>query len=55
LRAKNLPTIPSNIGLEKQTNPFLRTASPEIRQSLGMESASDVEVFAEMRARKDAF
>ena len=55
LRAENRPTIPSTIGLEKKTNPFLRAGSPEIRRSLDMESASDVDVFAEMRRRKDEF
>lgn len=55
VRKKGVPTIPSNISLEKKTNPFLRAASLEIRRTLGMEDASDVEVFAEMRRRKDAF
>ncbi|MEI9990649.1 MAG: hydroxyacylglutathione hydrolase [Rhizomicrobium sp.] len=55
LRAKGAPTIPSTIGLEKKTNPFLRPGSAEIRQSLGLADASDVEVFAEMRKRKDNF
>jgi hydroxyacylglutathione hydrolase len=54
-RAKGAPTIPSTIGLEKKTNPFLRPDSREIRRRLNMEGASDVEVFAEMRARKDVF
>lgn len=54
-REKGLPTLPSSIGLEKKTNPFLRPASPEIRRTLGMDTASDVEIFAEMRRRKDAF
>ncbi|HEX3429866.1 MAG TPA: hydroxyacylglutathione hydrolase [Rhizomicrobium sp.] len=54
-RAEGAPTIPSTIGLEKRTNPFLRPHSREIRRTLGMESASDVDVFAEMRARKDVF
>jgi len=54
-RAKGLPTLPSNIGIEKKTNPFLRAASPEIRQTLGLGTAPDVEVFAETRRRKDAF
>lgn len=54
-RAKNEPTIPSTMGLEKKTNPFLRPNSPELRRSLGMESASDVEVFGETRRRKDSF
>ncbi len=55
LRAKGSSTIPSTIGLEKKTNPFLRPDSAEIRRTLGMEAASTVEVFAEMRRRKDAF
>lgn len=54
-RAKAQPTIPSTIGLEKQTNPFLRPDSAELRKSLGLESASDVDVFAETRRRKDNF
>ncbi|MBW8709378.1 MAG: hydroxyacylglutathione hydrolase [Alphaproteobacteria bacterium] len=49
------PTVPSTIGLEKKTNPFLRPASAEIRKSLGMERAGDVAVFGEIRARKDKF
>ena len=54
-RAKNEPTIPSTMELEKKTNPFLRPNSPELRRSLGMENASDVEVFGETRKRKDSF
>jgi hydroxyacylglutathione hydrolase len=48
-------TIPSDMGLEKATNPFLRVASAEIRKSLGMEKDSDVAVFGEIRKRKDNF
>jgi hydroxyacylglutathione hydrolase len=55
LRAKGAATIPSTIGLEKETNPFLRPSSPEIRHALGLFHAGDVEVFAEMRKRKDNF
>jgi hydroxyacylglutathione hydrolase len=55
LRARNQPTIPSTMALEKKTNPFLRPASREIRKTLGLEGADDVAVFAEMRRRKDAF
>ena len=55
LRAKGEPTIPSTIGTEKKTNPFLRPDSREIRKKLGMAQADDVEVFAEMRRRKDVF
>jgi len=55
LRTTGAPTIPSTIALEKKTNPFLRPGSAEIRRSLNMSNASDIEVFAEMRARKDVF
>ena len=54
-RAQNMPTVPSILGDELATNPFLRAASPEIRQNLGMEEATDTEVFAEIRRRKDNF
>jgi len=54
-RARQTPTVPSTIGLEKQTNPFLRADSAEIRHALGLIHASDVDVFAEMRKRKDNF
>lgn len=53
MRARGEPTIPSTIGLEKATNPFLRAADPAIRQHLGLERAPDFEVFSEIRRRKD--
>ena len=52
-RAKGLPTIPTTIGAEKATSPFLRAADPALRQALGLEGAADAEVFAEVRRRKD--
>ncbi|MEP4192594.1 MAG: hydroxyacylglutathione hydrolase, partial [Sneathiella sp.] len=55
LRAKNIPTVPSTIGDEKATNPFLRPDSPTIREELGMVGSDDVSVFAEIRHRKDTF
>jgi hydroxyacylglutathione hydrolase len=55
LRTDSRPTIPSTIGLEKKTNPFLRPDSAEIRRSLSMQDADNVSVFAEIRRRKDAF
>jgi hydroxyacylglutathione hydrolase len=55
MRAEKRPTLPSAMGLEKQTNPFLRPGSAAIRKRLGMEEASDTEVFAEVRRRKDNF
>jgi len=55
LRAKFLPTIPSTIALEKETNPFLRPDSAEIRKTLRLEREDDVTVFADIRRRKDVF
>ncbi len=55
LRAAGRFTIPTTIGLEKETNPFLRPGDPDIRRRLGMETRSDEEVFAEIRRRKDSF
>lgn len=54
-RAAGAPTIPSTMALEKRTNPFLRSGSAEIRKTLGLEAAADVDVFAELRRRKDVF
>jgi hydroxyacylglutathione hydrolase len=54
-RAEGKFTVPSTIGIEKATNPFLRAGSPEIRASVGMAMADDVAVFAEIRRRKDNF
>lgn len=48
------PTLPpSTMKLEKIVNPFLRPDA--IRKTLGMADAKDVDVFAEVRRRKDAY
>lgn len=49
------PTIPTTIGEEKQTNPFLRAADPALAASLGMAAKPANEVFAEIRLRKNKF
>jgi hydroxyacylglutathione hydrolase len=48
-------TCPSTIGDELKTNPFMRCDSPEIRKNLNLEAATDAEVFAELRTRKNNF
>ncbi|MEZ5775634.1 MAG: hydroxyacylglutathione hydrolase [Hyphomicrobiaceae bacterium] len=53
LRAESRPTLPTTIGRELATNPFLRAASGAIRKRLGLESAEDWQVFAEVRERKN--
>lgn len=55
LRAADQPTVPSTLGTEKATNPFLRPDSPALRATLGLADATDTEVFAETRKRKDQF
>ena len=55
LRAKGEMTCPTTLGDELKTNPYLRCQSPEIRRVLGMENATDAEVFAEIRTRKNNF
>ncbi|MFN3938400.1 MAG: hydroxyacylglutathione hydrolase [Gemmobacter sp.] len=54
-RAADRPTVPSRLSEELATNPFLRVADPAIRAHLGLKDASDEEVFAEIRHRKDRF
>jgi len=54
-RSANRPTVPSTMREELATNPFLRSHITAIKTRLGMAQASDPEVFAEIRARKDKF
>lgn len=59
LRARNMLTLPSTIGLERRINPFLRTAAPTVREAVaqwaGQQPASEVETFAFLRRWKDGF
>ena len=54
-REAGRPTVPSTLSVEKKTNPFLRPDDPGLRAHLGMQSAGDTAVFAEIRKRKDQF
>lgn len=55
LREQGKPTLPVTLAQELATNPFLRPHDPAIRAHLGMENASDAEVFTELRKRKNNF
>lgn len=55
LRHDGRPTVPASLRLERLTNPFLRVGDPAIRAALRREFAFDLEVFAELRRRKDVF
>lgn len=59
-RGTRLPTVPSNIGLERGTNPFLRYTEPGIVKSLVdtgrlKQGAAPVEAFAALREWKNGF
>lgn len=53
LRAEGKPTLPTNIGIELETNPFLRPSVPAIQQRLGMVGKPEWQVFGEIRERKN--
>ena len=55
MQRRSMPTVPSTMTQERATNPFLRTGDPALRKKLGMETATGIEVFAELRRRKDRF
>jgi len=55
LRAQGLPTVPTTIGLERITNPFVRPMSENLQSTIGVSGDDLVAVFAETRKRKDNF
>ncbi len=55
VRAEGKPTVPSRLGDEKATNPFLRADDPVLAGNVGLAGADPIAVFAEIRARKDNF
>jgi hydroxyacylglutathione hydrolase len=55
LAAKGEPALPTTIGQELATNPFLRPDSPEIQKRLDMEGEEPAAIFGEIRRRKDRF
>jgi len=46
---------PSTLALELATNPFVRAADPEFRQSLGEPNDPALEVFTQLRIQKNSF
>lgn len=54
-RAKGQATVPSTLGEERATNPFLRADDSELAKNLGLDARDPVAVFAEIRQRKDHF
>lgn len=54
-REKGLPTVPSKMSGERATNIFLRAGEAAIKAAVGLAQASDAEVFADLRERKNKF
>ena len=56
-RAQNLPTVPTTMGLEKRTNPFMRSLEPTVIQAaeryVGHGLSDPAQVFSTVRAWKD--
>ena len=56
LRQQQQPTLPSTLGIEKSTNPFLRVNNPGLKQRLGLpQDAGSVAAFTILRQQKDVF
>jgi hydroxyacylglutathione hydrolase len=55
LRQDGRPTVPTRLGTEKATNPFLRPDSPGLKAAVDLADADEVSVFARVRALKDRF
>lgn len=54
-RAEGRFLVPSTIGAEKATNPFLRAGEPALAKSVQREGASPAEVFQALREWKNRF
>ena len=52
-RQQQIPTVPSLLGLEKQTNPFLRWDDPAIQATL--QQQDPLRVFTKLRGKRDLF
>lgn len=55
LRADGVPTVPTDVKRERETNPFLRAEDGALQAAIGKAGADAVAVFAETRRRKDNF
>ena len=54
-RAANHSTVPSNLGIEKRTNPFLRADVPALQTAFGMTNSDPTDVFTQIRKKRDNF
>lgn len=55
LRGEGKPTVPSTLGMERRTNPFLRPMSPDIQSNVEMLGKDLWRVWRRTRQMKDQF
>ncbi len=62
LRLRDRPSLPSTMGLERRTNPFLRCADPDLQDAVlaragvrARAGAEPAQIFAALRRMKDVF
>jgi hydroxyacylglutathione hydrolase len=55
LRSQNLPTIPTSLEEELNSNIFLRCDQNELKAKLNMQNHEDYKVFRKVRDLKDSF
>ncbi|MFV0282048.1 MAG: hydroxyacylglutathione hydrolase C-terminal domain-containing protein, partial [Rhodoblastus sp.] len=53
MRAAGQYTLPTTLGLELATTPFLRADDPGVQAAVGMAGKPAAEVFTELRERKN--
>jgi hydroxyacylglutathione hydrolase len=54
-RANGQPTVPSDLGVEKRTNPFLRADNPALQAAQNMTDADPTDVFTKVRQARNSF
>jgi hydroxyacylglutathione hydrolase len=55
LRQQALPSLPSTLAIERDTNPFLRCETPAIQQAAGIHEANPLAVFSAIREMRNHF
>ena len=55
LREQGEATVPSLLGLERRTNPFLRSDVASLTEALSMSDADEVAVFAKLREIRNQY
>ncbi len=55
LRQQGLPTVPFMLNEQKVLSPFLRWNDTQLKTTLGIANANDVQTFAEVRSRRNVW